>query len=264
MAKPAPQLLLCFDFDGTLINHESDPHFHPRLGEILKNFQSRGIAWVINTGRSLSQTLEGLAQHNIFLNPDFIIARECEIYQPGFFSPWKDMGDWNRRAHEVHDQFVTKHSKFLNAMRDFVTSETKAEFLLGDLGNVGIVAQNDEELDGICKIIAERSEDDHEISYHRNGRYLRFSHKGYSKGTALQELARQLNLDRDQVFAAGDNYNDLSMLESSVAKYIACPVNALAPIKDHVSSVGGFVASKPASEGMIEALKFFFSTASKP
>ena len=259
MPAPAPSLLLCFDFDGTLVNHEGDPPFHPALGEMLREFRRRGAAWVVNTGRGLQQTLEGLAMHNIFLLPDYIIAQECEIYRPGFFKPWKDFGNWNKKARAAHDHFVEKHRAFLAAMQEHVATRTKAEFLMGDLGQVGIVAEDEGELDAICDVIADKAGRQTDIGYHRNGRYLRFSHADYSKGSALRELARLLNLPREQIFAAGDNFNDLTMLDHRIAAHIACPGNALEPVKQRVRDRGGFVSDKPGSEGMIEALEHFFA-----
>ena len=48
------------------------------------------------------------------------------------------------------------------------------------------------------------------------------------------------------------------MLDQRVASNVACPGNALEPVKEHVRNLRGFVAEKPASEGMIEALEYFF------
>jgi hypothetical protein len=42
---------------------------------------------------------------------------------------------------------------------------------------------------------------------------------------------------------------------------IACPGNALDPIKQMVRDRGGFVATQPASEGMMEALTHYFGGA---
>ncbi len=261
MAKPVPCLLLCFDFDGTLVHHESDPPFHPAMGELLREYRRRGATWVVNTGRSLGQTLEGLAQHNIFMMPDYIIAQECEIYRPGLFRAWTDYGNWNARARKAHDHFVSKHARFLRDMKEHVELHTQAEFLMGDLGQVGIVALDEAELDSICLVIEERRLVDPDIGYHRNGRYLRFSHASFSKGTALQELSRLLKVPRELVFAAGDNHNDLSMLDIEVAGSIACPSNALDAVKEHVLAQNGYVATLPASEGMMESLDYFFTAA---
>ncbi|OAI57313.1 hypothetical protein AYO49_00160 [Verrucomicrobiaceae bacterium SCGC AG-212-N21] len=258
MAKPPPSLLLCFDFDGTLVHHEGELPFHPGMGDMLREFRKRGAVWVVNTGRSLQQTLEGIAQHNIFMLPDFIIAQECEIYRPGFFSAWKDYGSWNRKARNAHDHFMEKHARFLAEIRAHVENNSKAEFLMGDFGQVGIVATDEPELDDICVVIEGYRARQPDIGYHRNGRYLRFSHADFSKGTALRELGRLLGVPRERIFAAGDNHNDLPMLDPRIAANIACPSNSLEPVKAHVTERGGFIATRPASEGMMEALKHFF------
>ena len=62
MAARKPNFLLSFDFDGTLVHPGSDPVFHPELGRMIRQLRQQGAAWVINTGRSLPQTLEGIAQ----------------------------------------------------------------------------------------------------------------------------------------------------------------------------------------------------------
>jgi hydroxymethylpyrimidine pyrophosphatase-like HAD family hydrolase len=107
-------------------------------------------------------------------------------------------------------------------------------------------------------VIEERRARQPDIGYHRNGRYLRFSHADFSKGTALRELGRLLKVPPNKIFAAGDNYNDLPMLDVRIAAHLACPSNALDPVKAHVRERGGFVSSRPASEGMMEALQSFF------
>lgn len=262
-APPTPKFLLCFDFDGTLLDHESDPQFHPAMADLLRELRKRGGAWAINTGRSLGQTVLGINQH-LFVKPDYIISQECEIYRPGFFKEWTDFGSWNRNARKAHAGFVRKQEKFLHAVRAHVESHPGAIFLLGDLGEVGVVAEDDEQLDQICVFINQLMAHNPSIGYHRNGRYMRFSHAAYSKGTALRELGRLLNVPASRIFAAGDNYNDLSMLDPAIAGMIACPANGLDAIKQHVQKMGGFVASRCASEGMIEALHHFFKTPLPP
>ncbi|MBX7208400.1 MAG: HAD hydrolase family protein [Verrucomicrobiaceae bacterium] len=260
MAARKHTFILCFDFDGTLVHPESDPAFHPALGDMIRQLRHLGAAWVINTGRSLEQTLQGLGSHGIFMEPDFIIAQECEIFKPGIISKWTDFGAWNRTARKAHDRFMRDHKRSLDAIRHMVETQTKAEFMHGDFGQVGVVATTDEEMDRICEYIDTHSREFPDIGYHRNSIYLRFSHSAYGKGTALGELTRLLELNATQVFAAGDNHNDVTMLDRRFAAQIACPGNALPPIKEIVKSRGGFVASGVASVGMIEALNHFFAT----
>jgi len=264
MANAKYRFILCFDFDGTLVYPQSDPVFHPGLGQMIQLLCSQGAAWVINTGRSLSQTVEGLSQHGIYMQPDFIIARECDIYKPGFFSAWKDYGPWNRKAMRAQERFIVDHKASLQAIREMVESQTSASFLNGDSGELGVVATSDAEMDAICAYIDTHTQQFPDIGYHRNSIYLRFSHSGYSKGTALSELARLLGLTSAECFAAGDNFNDLSMLDQRHARMIACPSNAVDPVKQVVHSRGGFVAGRTASEGMMEALTHYFGGAPVP
>lgn len=264
MAAKQHRFILCFDFDGTMINPVASPVYHPGLGNMIQALRAQGAAWIVNTGRSLGQTLEGLAQHGIFMEPDFIIAQECNIYKPGFFSRWKDFGSWNREALRAQERFVRDHKASLDAIKQFVETHTKASFLNHGESELGIVGTNDPEMDAICAYIDSHAAQFPDIGYHRNSIYLRFSHSAYSKGTALSELARLLGLTSAHCFAAGDNYNDLSMLDQRHARMIACPGNALDPIKHIVHARGGFVATRPASEGMMEALTHYFGGAPVP
>jgi len=259
MAARKPTFILCFDFDGTLVHPESDPVFHPSLGKMIQQLRAQGAAWVINTGRTLPQTVQGIAQYGIFMEPDYIIARECDIYRPGLFKKWTDFGNWNRLARKANERFIKDHQKSLNAIRSMVAT-TNASFLNGDEGELGIIATTEQEMDTIATFIETHRSQFPDIGYQRNSIYLRFSHSGYSKGTALSELARLLDLDAARCFAAGDNHNDISMLNPRHARMIATPSNGLVPIKEHVLKYGGFIATKPASEGMIEALDHYFGS----
>jgi hypothetical protein len=49
------------------------------------------------------------------------------------------------------------------------------------------------------------------------------------------------------------------MLDQAEAGNIACPVNALDAVKTHVETQGGYLASRVASEGMMESLQYFFA-----
>src|SRR5256886_10745151 len=70
--------------------------------------------------------------------------------------------------------------------------------------------------------------------------YLRFCHADYHKGAALAELARLIDVPRENIFAAGDHHNDISMLNGQVAAMPACPANAIEEVKrseEHTSEL---------------------------
>jgi HAD superfamily hydrolase (TIGR01484 family) len=250
--------ILCFDFDGTLVEHGGDPEFHPELRERIRAFRAKGALFVINTGRTLRETIQGIGSHGLLIVPDFIVAAERDIYvEKG--GQWKDFGKWNKVARKVHEKFLTEHKRFFAHLTNQLKLYTKARFLRDDSGDTGIVSATSEEMDGIVTYLEQHLARLPGLGWQRNGIYLRFMHRDHNKGSALRELAQQVGASPSTIFAAGDNFNDLSMLQTSVARHIACPSNSIPEVLDHVRNQGGFLASRPASQGMIEALDHFFA-----
>src|SRR5260370_1566386 len=98
--------------------------------------------------------------------------------------------------------------------------------------------------------------------YPRNTLYLRFCHADYHKGAALAELARLIDISRENIFAAGDHHNDISMLDGKVAGMPSCPANAIDKVKDAVRATGGYVAEKEKCGGVYEAVHLFTASES--
>ena len=91
----------------------------------------------------------------------------------------------------------------------------------------------------------------------RNDVYARFSHAKYNKGTALAEIARQLGIDREHVFAAGDHLNDLPMLSAQFARCLVAPDNAVPQVKALVRGQKGYVSHQPWGHGVARGLEFY-------
>jgi HAD superfamily hydrolase (TIGR01484 family) len=249
--------ILCFDFDGTLVEHGGEPEFHPELRERLREFRARGAFFVINTGRTLRETLQGINNHGLLLMPDYIVAAERDIYEYRNGN-WRDFGKWNKTARKTHDLFLKEHARFFSHLTNQLHLYTKARFIQDDHGDTGVVSSHEEEMDGIVGYLEEHRERLPGLGWQRNGIYLRFMHRDHNKGSALRELGRMVGSSPQLTFSAGDNFNDLSMLQPVVAGHIACPSNAIPEVKEQVLGHGGFLASRPASQGMIEALDHYY------
>ncbi|PTU79276.1 glucosylglycerol-phosphate synthase [Pseudomonas indoloxydans] len=86
--------------------------------------------------------------------------------------------------------------------------------------------------------------------------YLDFLPKGVNKGSSLQALADWLELDHDQVLAAGDTLNDLSMLSASF--HGVCVGQSEAALLDATRSHSRTLhASRPGCGGILEAFAHF-------
>ncbi len=250
--------LLSTDFDGTLVAHDSDPVLDPRCMEMLQALKEDGALWAINTGRSVQLLESGLEDFAFPVHPDFILTSERDIFRPAADGRrWEAYGDWNSRVARDHSAlFASAHSVFAEVL-DFVNQKTRARVLYERHGPEGLIAQDEEEMQQIVSFIDEARAPHPKFHYQRNTVYLRFCHADYHKGAALEELQRLLEIPREQTFAAGDHFNDISMLDGRFAQYPACPSNAIAEVKTTVEKAGGYVAQAPCGAGVYEALRYF-------
>ena len=251
--------LLSTDFDGTLIAHGDDPVLDRGCMECIESLQAQGVLWAVNTGRSVDLLESGLTDFEVPIRPDFILTSERDVFRPSRNggAKWEPFGDWNDRVARKHAELFRSAEGVLAEVVDFVNQETKARLLYHSAGLEGLVAENEEEVNRVAEFIDRARATQPKFHYQRNTVYLRFCHADYHKGAALSELSRLLEVPRDHIFAAGDHHNDISMLDGRFAAYSACPVNAIAEVKEAVKSAGGYVASKSHGAGVHEALLHF-------
>ncbi len=174
------------------------------------------------------------------------------------FGRWIGETAWNSRCEKEHRKLFRKSRRVLKRIQRWVESETAAVWGMQENEPAGIVASTASEMGAIVRMIDAEIQAKPLLSYQRNGIYLRFSHAGYHKGTAMAELARMLGLTAENTFAIGDSHNDLDMLDRSMAALLACPGNACEEVKQRVAESGGYVARSAASVGTIEALRAQF------
>lgn len=253
---PAKIRLISTDFDGTLVSHANHPVFDRDCMELIRELQSNGAIWAINTGRSVDLLEEGLEDFAFPLLPDFILTSERDVFRPAE-GGWEPYGDWNARCAQAHAELYATASPILAEVIDYVTRETKARVIYEADEPAGLVATSEEEMDRLTKFIDRAKADAPKFHYQRNTVYLRFCHADYHKGAALAELSRLTTVAHANIFAAGDHHNDLSMLDGRYAGCPACPANAIPAVKEAVRRAGGCVAEKEFGAGVHEALRHF-------
>ncbi len=249
--------VLSFDFDGTLHDPDGEMFTEPGFFELLRELREGGWVWGINTGRSQMQTMDGMREAAFPFLPDFLIARERELYTPSEFGRWQPIVEWNRRSAKAHKKMFGKARKVLGRIRQHVEEETEARWVEETGDPAGVIASTVEEMHQIVQLIDKERVGCELLGYLRNSIYLRFSHKDYHKGSSLAEIARRCQVSPQQVFAIGDGHNDIDMLRPEYAGMIACPANAHAEVRSHVGEQGGYICQQPASRGAIEALEYF-------
>jgi HAD superfamily hydrolase (TIGR01484 family) len=252
--------ILSFDFDGTLHDPAATPPVPLRLFEVLERLRrERGAVWGINTGRSVPQMLEGFLESGFPFLPDWVVAREREIYFPNSFGRWIAHEDWNRRCEKEMAKLFKRCRKLFKAIHHEISEHTGAQWIEMHGEPAGIISRTEEEMEWIAARVTAMAEDMPELGWQRNSIYLRFGHRNYQKGSSLAEVARKHGIGAAACFAIGDSHNDLEMLHPGVAGMIACPANAVGEVKNQVTTHGGYVTRAAHGEGAVEALMRFFA-----
>lgn len=245
------------DFDGTLIRDWEPPPYPKMLVQTLDQLRRNGVLIAINTGRTIHHVEEGLEYTGFPVRPDFALTTEREVFRWNG-SKWEDYGEWNLQCQEEHETLYSKIESLLQEIEEYIGTKTDARLFYEEKRLSGVVATTHLEMDEICQFIAAQGLGFPDFAYQRNSIYLRFCHVAYHKGAALAELQRLTDISNEDTFAAGDNFNDLPMLNLSFARFLACPSNAIDDVKVTVRNQGGFVATQDSGLGVDEALRFFF------
>jgi HAD superfamily hydrolase (TIGR01484 family) len=249
-----PIRLLSLDFDGTMVGPWLDGKaaVSEELVGCLAALRKAGVLLAINTGRTLALVDQAL---ELFpATPDFALTTEREIFR---WTPdgWEPFTDWNQQCHQDHEELFTEAALLLAEIEAYIMSERKAR-LHREFGRmVGLIAQTDDEMDHIVGYLRLQCRRVANFSFQRNSIYLRFCHAVYHKGSVLKALQARLGIQPNETFAAGDNFNDLPMLDPGVAQHLACPANSVEEVKVTVQRHGGYVADLAGGDGVAQALR---------
>lgn len=249
--------LLSTDFDGTLISHSSNGRCSPAFADVLVRHKSCGGLWAVNTGRGLDHAIEGIRIFCAPHEPDFLLTNEREIFRRAGGGTWEPDIGWNGLCELRHKELFAQAGAILMRITDLASRSSDVTIIEEADGPVGLVTSSESVMEEVAGFIKQESGHLPDFDFQRNTVYLRFCHRDYHKGAALGEVCRQLSISRDEVLAAGDHFNDLSMLDGLFAAFPCCPSNAIPAVKSAVLSAGGYVATLPAADGVAEAWRYF-------
>ena len=251
-----PIQLISTDFDGTLHADFENPPVPLDLQELIADLQRQGVKWVINTGRDLTSVMEGIARARLSVRPDYLVVVEREIH-------WLDgshyvaSGEWNDLCASDHAALFARIRGDVPRLTDWVDRHYPANVYEDPWSPFCLIARCNEDADAITGFLEKYAAEIPELTVVRNDVYARFSHAKYNKGTALAEIARQLGISRENVFAAGDHLNDVPMLCSQFARCLVAPDNAIPQVKDLVRNQMGYVSHQPWGHGVARGLEHY-------
>lgn len=249
--------LLSTDFDGTLVDHATNGRCVEAFAETLLKHRDNGGLWVINTGRSLPHLINGLDRFQAPITPDFAITHERELYKIDSAQNWQALGDWNRICKERHNALLVEYPEVWESIYEIVARWQDVELIEDYPYAKGLLARNSEVMEELCTMVQDLLRETPDFTYQRNSVCLRFAHRDYHKGSVLTALAESLDIPSSLIMAAGDEHNDLSMLDGKSAELCCCPSNAIPEVQAQVRQSGGYIASQNSAEGIAEAYDWF-------
>lgn len=260
----SPAAILSFDFDGTLHHAAENPPIPCGFFQLIEELRAEHhVVWGINTGRSMAQMVEGFIESRFPFLPDWVIAREHELFFPNAFGRWLPDSKWNKRCtKEIHKLFKHSH-KLLAHLRHEIELHTGAEWIELKGEPAGIISKTEEEMEWIVDHISPIVAAEPHFSWQRNSIYLRFGHREIQKGSSLAHVSESFGLPVERRFAIGDSHNDLEMLDPKNAGMTACPANSVDDIKRTILATGGLLTHASHGYGAIEALRHYFPTKRK-
>jgi len=246
--------LISTDFDGTFFAEFENPPVPLKLQQLIRDLQSRGAKWVINTGRDMSSLMETLGRAHLGIHPDYLVLVEREIHIH-HDSQYIGFEEWNSACAADHAEVFKRVRPDLPRIVRWIEQRFRATLYEDAYSPFCLIAENNADADAIHAYLEEYCATIPGLAVVRNDVYARFSHANYNKGTALARLAALAGVARERVFAIGDHLNDLPMLSRQYAGFVAAPQNAIPPVKDAVLKENGYVSPHAQGWGVADALQ---------
>jgi len=186
-----------------------------------------------------------------------LVEREIHLHQD---SQYLALEEWNSACTRCHTELFARVHADLPRIVAWINSRFHARIYEDPYSPFCLVAENNQDADSIQVFLEEYCAEVSELTVVRNDVYARFSHSRYNKGTALGEIARQLGIKREEVFAAGDHLNDVPMLCGEFARCVMAPDNAIPAVKELIRSQNGYISHQPWGHGVARGLEHYLSS----
>ena len=208
-----PIRLIATDMDGTLLTDE--PLILPETADVLRRAAEKGIVLSLASGRlpddaSFFAVDAKLPMHVIALNGAVTLVKPLGDVQEAHHLPQPTVHRITARLDEANVQYAVFGVHERTAFRN---RKQGIDAVIQDCVKVVVFSQNLPLLDDLRAFVRDTCPDaDVTSSWWDN---IEIVPRSASKGSALQALAKSLNIPMDEVMVFGDSDNDLSMLKTA-------------------------------------------------
>jgi len=245
--------LVVFDLDDTIV--EKDKIILPSVKQALAELVKRGVRIAANSVASLEHQVWVFERNGLF--PHFVIANMREIYYltTSGYKPYVSHNDQMRRLWaEVLIEAKKISDSELQRLTAAGISVRREEFDEERRGIIGLLFDNIEDAKAEQRYLERMLSQKGLLTCNRHFNLVQIIHAQAGKGNTLKILAEHWNIPPSKVLCVGDATVDLCMLDGRHGFLSATVSNADREVKDAVRSWGGYIASKPCGEGVVEIL----------
>lgn len=260
--------LICSDVDGTLLR--DDKSFSERNKETIKRVMNdRGIKFMIVTGRMYSAIAEfynelgvdGIASclngALLYENGKIIISHKID--RDVALGVYKLSKQFGLDMISINDDlwYSEKHSGFLYDTKrpiyrkDSILSDFNSLLKSVDMNKLLFMTEDKEKLEALRTSLMERYKD---VTYYYSDDFLEIMPPHVNKGSDIDDISRYLNIDKSEIMAIGDDYNDKEMLEKAGFSF------AMGNAPDIIKNSARFITDTNENDGVAKAIeRVFFS-----
>jgi Cof subfamily protein (haloacid dehalogenase superfamily) len=271
--------MICIDLDGTLFSNKRKT-ISTNCRQAIKEAHEKGIEIVVTTGRIYNNAVQ--ISRSIGVNCPVIAANGAVIMDRGFkreifcnnlrYDECLDIINLAKK-HKVTTHFYTKDMIMTNDLFGLLIGVVYVNMNRDKEYGIKIdkcidckksIKRLKEYSNEIVKCVIYSKDENRIISFRKEleeksklaifgaGKYsLEISSKGISKGRAVELLANDLKIKREEILCIGDNENDISMIE--YAGIGVAMGNAVSQLKE----VADYITDANYNDGVAKAIRKF-------
>ncbi len=255
----SPRLLI-FDLDGTALGgHEPYAQFPPDFARFLDELDARGIRWATCTTWGIEGQWQLIQDSALTSRPAAMCGASGRLLAT--------VRNGAPEAVEAHEALIHQLDEEHQAATWPKVRPILEQLLHDDL--VVRFAYDYFHPQAIIDYTARPESADaawqHVQPLLDSGDYYSFSGGGstrvtllprhMNKGLGVQAIQRLTGVPPEQTILAGDAANDLPMFDQALARWFIAPANAEPRIRERLASLGGYLAQREFSWGVIEGVQ---------
>ena len=262
--------LICFDVDHTLLS--DDQLLLPMTEKTIRELQAQGKKIILATGKNLGATRDivdrlQLDDPLIFANGSLVQYRNGKVLFQHEIKPCRtrhvlQLGEeqgMDMMLYTINDTAIKAGGRFSHALDKYGHPKSKEvirwediETDLDHILKIVFIDEDSQKLKKMDRILKEKIPNEISTCFSLPI-LLEVQPVGVSKGTALEEVARFLELPRGAIIAFGDGNNDIEMIQ--FAGIGVAVENATPRLKD----VANHIVSSNNEEGPAQFLRMLFN-----